>query len=145
MRISVQVAFFFSACSALGSSNPLHLLRRVQSERMMMPRCAMACFVCDCLLRHERAHINVKPFQCTWPGCGYSSARSDDVVKHYRCDRAVLKSVWTNARLGVACALVHSVHICALDAVRCVCATASVEVAGNTHRGRHDSWSAVPF
>jgi hypothetical protein len=33
---------------------------------------------------HERIHLDIKPFSCTWPRCRYSSVTKGDVVRHVR-------------------------------------------------------------
>ena len=36
------------------------------------------------LARHERVHLSIKPFQCAWPDCSYSSTVRGSVTKHIR-------------------------------------------------------------
>ena len=36
------------------------------------------------LKRHERIHMNIKPFHCTWPDCDYSAKERGHVIKHVR-------------------------------------------------------------
>jgi hypothetical protein len=33
---------------------------------------------------HKRTHTGVKPYACTWPGCGWKFSRSDKKTRHYR-------------------------------------------------------------
>ena len=59
------------------------------------------------LSRHERTHTGERPFQCVHPGCTYASARSDDVVKHFRCvsQRRLLLS-WHGASAATALSVI---------------------------------------
>ena len=36
------------------------------------------------LKHHERIHLKIKPFRCTWPSCDYSSTVKSAVVRHVR-------------------------------------------------------------
>ena len=33
---------------------------------------------------HERIHLNIAPFKCTWPDCSYTSNQKNNVVVHIR-------------------------------------------------------------
>ena len=88
------------------------------------------------VIRHERSHKGERPYRCTFPSCTYASARSDDVVKHFRCggghashERAVCMAVqgvvvvWrTGSGVGV-CALVA--WPCRLTSILCVAGNGS--------------------
>ena len=36
------------------------------------------------LQAHRRAHLNIKPFHCTWNGCGYASVQKGAAINHIR-------------------------------------------------------------
>jgi len=60
-------------------------------------------FVADAFLkRHERIHLKIKPFRCTWPECDYSSALKYHVVNHVRVRHFKLpKSLKLQNQLGI--------------------------------------------
>ena len=41
--------------------------------------------VCRVIVGEEvRTHTGEKPYHCTWKGCGWKFARSDELTRHYR-------------------------------------------------------------
>jgi hypothetical protein len=48
------------------------------------PKCEKVYNKLSYLRSHERTHLGIKPYPCTWPECGWRFARSDELVRHYR-------------------------------------------------------------
>lgn len=48
------------------------------------PGCGKA-FQRDLLLRnHERIHLGIKPYRCTWANCGFAAEQRSNVIQHIR-------------------------------------------------------------
>ena len=73
------------------SSQPLEVTKKRKTNLATSKKHAckfqgcLASFEADAfLIRHERIHLGIKPYRCTWTDCGYVSANRPDVVRHVR-------------------------------------------------------------
>ena len=54
------------------------------------------------LARHERIHLGLKPYKCSWNNCIFSAKRRDSVIQHIRTVHFQLpESVKEQQRRGI--------------------------------------------